>query len=172
VNGYISKWTSACLLVVVINLPQPVWAEFDGVIAQHCSPLGLLPAVVQGVIDTESGGHALAIGVQFQGVHRGYFPRDPAGARALLDRVLQDTDNVGIGLMQINWRAWKDRLHVSPQQLLDPAVNLRVGCRILQQALIRHGVQAGIGAYHSPTPWRQAAYGRRVQRAIRKGAGR
>jgi len=157
---------------LLINLSQPAWADLDGAMARHCAPLGLLPEVVRGVIATESGGHALAIGVQVGGVHRSYYPRDVADARALLARVLGVTDNVGIGLMQVNWRAWGKTLHLAPQALLEVDVNLQVGCRILQGAFIRHGVATGIGAYHSPTPWRQRAYARRVRRAIRQGGRR
>lgn len=152
-------------------LSSPVWANVHEAIQRHCVPLGLLPEVVRGVIDTESSGHALAIGVQVQGVHRSFFPPDMASAQTLLDTVLTLTDNVGIGLMQVNWRAWKDRLSLSPHELLEPEINLQVGCRILQQALLRHGVATGIGAYHSPTPWRRRAYARRVQRAIQKRGG-
>jgi hypothetical protein len=161
------------MLILSVTLTiSPVWANMQAVIERHCTPLGLLPEVVQGVIETESSGQALALGVQVRGVHRSYFPRDLVYAQALLDRLLAVTDNVGIGLMQVNWRAWKDRLDLLPHDLLDVDVNLRVGCHILQQALLRHGVKTGIGAYHSPTPWRQRAYSRRVQGAIGHRKGR
>ena len=160
------------MVCLMVCLSSPAWANMQAAIERHCTPLGLLPEVVQGVIETESSGHALALGVQVRGVHRSYFPRDLVYAQALLDRLLALTDNVGIGLMQVNWRAWKDRLDLLPHDLLDVDVNLRVGCRILQQALLRHGVKTGIGAYHSPTPWRQRAYSRRVERAIGHRKGR
>ncbi len=148
----------------------PVWADINEAIERHCAPLGLLSEVVRGVMETESAGHPLAIGVQYQGVHRGYFPCDEAYAHALLDTVLRFTNNVGIGLMQVNWAAWGETLAVelSPHDLLEPEINLMVGCRILQQELLRHGVESGIGAYHSPTPWRRQAYSHQVQAAIRK----
>ena len=160
------------MVCLMVCLSSPAWANMQAAIERHCAPLGLVPEVVRGVIETESSGHALALGVQVRGVHRSYFPRDLVYAQALLDRLLALTDNVGIGLMQVNWRAWKDRLDLLPHDLLDVDVNLRVGCRILQQALLRHGVKTGIGAYHSPTPWRQQAYSRRVQGAIGHRKGR
>ena len=152
--------------------PSLAGAGLDRAIARRCAPLGLIPAVVKGVIEVESGGHALAIGAQFRGVHRSYLPGDLAYARALLGMILTYTDNVGIGLMQVNWRAWGKTLAMPPEALLDPEVNLRVGCRILQQELLRHGVATGVGAYHSPTPWRRDAYSRRVRRAMGNRRGR
>ena len=152
--------------------PSLAGTGLDGAIERRCAPLGLLPEVVRGVIEVESGGHALAIGARFRGVHRSYLPGDLAYARALLGMILTYTDNVGIGLMQVNWRAWGKTLAMPPEALLDPEVNLRVGCRILQQELLRHGVATGVGAYHSPTPWRRDAYSRRVRRAIGNRRGR
>jgi hypothetical protein len=169
VNAWRSGWIGACLLAAA---PSLAGTGLDGAIARRCAPLGLLPEVVQGVIEVESGGQALAIGAQFRGAHRSYVPGDLAYARALLGMILRYTDNVGIGLMQVNWRAWGKTLKVSPEALFDPEVNLQVGCRILQQELLRHGAAVGVGAYHSPTPWRRDAYSRRVRRAIRQGGRR
>lgn len=158
-------------MLMIAFSTSPVWAAIDDAIERHCTSLGLVPALVRGVIETESRSNPLAIGVQYKGVHRGYFPQDRAYAQGLLGMVLKFTDNVGIGLMQINWAAWGKTLPLSPHDLLEPETNLRVGCQILRDELIRYGVETGIGAYHSPTPWRREGYARTVQQAIRKEMG-
>ena len=50
------------------------------------------------------------------------------------------TDDVDIGLMQINWRFWGPRSGVTSKgDLLDPRTNLAVGAAILKDALSRGG---------------------------------
>ena len=144
-------------------------AHLDALIERECRPLGVLPAIARGIIAVESNANPLALGVQFQGGHRSYYPTRKAYALALLDLLLSHTDNVGIGLMQINWRAWGQRLGVQPGALLEPGLNVRTGCRILRDELLRLGVSRGIGAYHSPTPARRRWYRAKVVEAIERG---
>lgn len=72
------------------------------------------------------------------------------------------TDNVDIGLGQVNYKSHKDKVS-SPEDLLDPEVNLRVASQILAEA--QHSTPdpvLGVGRYHSWTEWRARAYGRKV----------
>jgi soluble lytic murein transglycosylase-like protein len=86
-----------------------------------------------------------------------------AEAEAILDSSGEDVD---IGLMQINWRRWGKRLGVSKRQLLDPAINLLAGARILKHYLQRRGeLWDRIGSYHSGLPPERARYNRQVYAA-------
>ena len=69
-----------------------------------------------------------------------------------------------LGLMQIQ-RRWLAQLGVPLERAFDPEANVRLGARILRLALDRHGLRAGIEAYHGQ-PGRRctAAYRLRVLR--------
>jgi soluble lytic murein transglycosylase-like protein len=61
------------------------------------------------------------------------------------------TDDVDIGLMQINWRFWGPRSGMaSKQELLEPTKNLALGAAILRDSLNRGGsLWHRISNYHS-----------------------
>ena len=72
------------------------------------------------------------------------------------------TDNVDIGLGQVNYKSHKDKVQ-RPEDLLDPKINLMVASQILAEALSSTPDQElGVGRYHSWTEWRARAYGRKV----------
>ena len=113
----------------------------------------------------ESGGNPWALRV---GIGKGYsfYPTSRAEARRFLAVSLALTDHVDIGLMQINWRTWRESLRalgLNAYDLLDAQTNMRAGCRILAQALSGRGTfVARLGRYHSPRPERGRWYARRV----------
>lgn len=154
------------IMALMWMLPSQAYADLNALLERECRPQGVLPDIARGIIAVESNANPLALGVQFRGVHRSYYPQHKAYAQALLNLVLSHTDNVGIGLMQINWRAWGEKLDLKPSDLLEPGLNVRTGCRILRDELLRHGVTKGIGAYHSPTPARRRWYRSKVSEAI------
>lgn len=81
-------------------------------------------------------------------------------AKFVLDHVT--TDNVDIGLGQVNYHHHKDKVQ-SPEELLDPETNLKVASKILAHALSSTSdLELGVGRYHSWTEWRARAYGRQV----------
>jgi hypothetical protein len=72
------------------------------------------------------------------------------------------TDNVDIGLGQVNYKSHKDKVQ-RPEDLLDPKINLTVASKILAEALSSTpDAELGVGRYHSWTEWRARAYGRKV----------
>jgi len=81
------------------------------------------------------------------------------------------TENVDIGLGQVNYQSHKDKVH-RPEDLLDPKINLSVASRILAEAQSSTlDPVLGVGRYHSRTPWRARAYGKKVlaiYRALKK----
>jgi soluble lytic murein transglycosylase-like protein len=72
------------------------------------------------------------------------------------------TDNVDIGLGQVNYKSHRDKIH-RREDLLDPKTNLTVASQILAEALnSTPDPELGVGRYHSWTEWRARAYGRKV----------
>lgn len=130
---------------------------------EKCPRVGVLPEIALKIMRVESGCEPYAIGVQMQRLHRSYRNESSVVAASTLHAALRYTSNVGIGVMQVNWRAWGDRLGLSPKELLDPSVNVQAGCEILSAALRGEGLLLErIGRYHSSTPHLRDAYGQRV----------
>jgi len=114
-------------------------------------PLDLLVAVA----GTESGFHPLALNVK----GREIYCRSVAEAK----RILSTTDNVDIGLMQINWPFWGRRLGVSKYDLLDPRSNLLYGARILKEPLARGGnIWRRVSDYHAGSVTTRNRYNQKV----------
>ena len=68
---------------------------------------------------------------------------------------------IDVGLMQINGQHF-GKVN-SPEELLDPRINIKVASRILKKAMDSTSNKLiGIGRYHSFTEWRARAYGARV----------
>jgi soluble lytic murein transglycosylase-like protein len=130
--------------------------------AHLCAAQGVPSLLAAAVIHTESGGRPYALRIN-AGRGRSLYPRTRDEAIWLLRVIAPITRNIDIGLFQINVGIWGDRFQVTAEQLLDPATNLAVGCRILQRALRTQGpLWRRIGRYHSGNPGRQRAYAHRV----------
>ena len=162
---------SILLLCVLLALPAPALAGWCPRSQNMCGVRGLSSAVVEGIIAVESGGHPWALHV---GLGKGHalYPRSLGEARRFLAVALSLTRQVDIGLMQINWQTWgatARRFGLSPQDLLDPQTNLRMGCHILAAALSTSGsFEVRLGRYHSWRPRRGRWYARRVLAAARQ----
>ena len=163
---------SVLLLVATLSMTAPPsWAGWCPLSTRACGIEGLPSAVVEGIIVVESGGNPWALHV---GIGKGhaFYPRSVAQARRFLAVSLALTDNVDIGLMQINWRTWGESvraLGLDAYDLLDARTNMEMGCRILAQALSGRGsFLARLGRYHSRRPERGRWYARRVMAAARE----
>ena len=163
-------WLAVMLLLLT---GVPACADWCPLSSRACSVEGLPGSVVEGIIMVESGGHPWALRV---GIGKGYsfYPESRGEARRLLGVSLALTDNVDIGLMQINWRTWRESLRslgLGAYDLLDAQTNMKIGCRILAEVLSGRGTfQARLGRYHSPRPERGRWYARRVLAAAREVA--
>jgi soluble lytic murein transglycosylase-like protein len=154
-----SLWASVWVLVTTTVHA----ADVVHLAHERCPKVGVLPQIALKVMRVESGCEPYAIGVQMQRLHRSYLNESPVVAASMLQAALRYTSNVGIGVMQVNWRAWGDRLGLDPADLLNPALNIQAGCEILSEALGGDGtLLERIGRYHSSTPHLRDAYGRRV----------
>ena len=166
---------SVLLLVATLSMTvltvQSSWAGWCPLSTRACGIEGLPSAVVEGIIAVESGGNPWALHV---GIGKGYafYPRSAAQARRFLAVSLALTDNVDIGLMQINWRTWRESvraLGLDAYDLLDARTNMEMGCRVLTQALSGRGsFLERLGRYHSRRPERGRWYARRVMAAARE----
>ena len=158
-------------LLALLLAASTSWAGWCPLNRSACGIQGLPGSVVNGIIRVESGGHPWALRV---GIGKGYsfYPKSRVEARRLLAVSLALTDNVDIGLMQVNWRTWKGMvggLGRDAYDLLDAQTNMRIGCRILAEALSGRGTfLARLGRYHSLRPERGRWYARRVLAAARK----
>lgn len=77
------------------------------------------------------------------------------------------TDNVDIGLLQVNYRLWGEPLGLRKEDLLDSKVCVVTGAMILTYNLQRHrDPWVAIGRYHSGNKKRMKAYQTRVSRGL------
>ena len=165
-------WT-LCLTALFL-MPALSWAGWCPLSRSACGIEGLPSSVVEGIIVVESGGNPWALHV---GIGKGYafYPRSEAEAKRFLAVSLALTDNVDIGLMQINWRTWgKDilALGLMPYDLLGARTNMQIGCRILAEALSTRGTfEARLGRYHSRQRERGRWYAKKVLAAAREVEG-
>ena len=156
------------LLLMVPALSSAGWCPLS---TRACGVEGPPISVVEGIIQVESGGNPWALHV---GIGKGFafHPRDRHEARRFLAVALALTDNVDIGLMQVNWRTWRQdvlALGLTPYDLLGAETNMAVGCRILAEALSTRGsFEARLGRYHSRQRERGRWYAKRVLAAARE----
>ena len=96
---------TVALMTSLLTLPL-ARAGWCPLFRNACGIEGLPSSVVEGIIVVESGGNPWALRVN---VGKGYsfHPRSRGEARRFLAVALALTDNVDIGLMQINWRTWR-----------------------------------------------------------------
>ena len=158
-------------LVASLLMASTSWAGWCPLGRNACGIEGLPGSVVEGIIQVESGGHPWALQV---GIGEGYsfYPKTRAEAWRFLAVSLALTDNVDIGLMQVNWKTWGQSvrsLGLDAYDLLDGRINMKVGCRILAEVLSGRGTfLARLGRYHSFRPERGRWYARRVLAAARE----
>lgn len=146
------------LLVVFFLLAFPVngWGLSPDVFVRASSASGVPVELLLAVSHVESrfNPHALNI------AGRPFFPSSLSEAERILRR---SGDNVDIGLMQVNWGVWGRRLGYSKLELLDPAVNVLAGARILARSVqLRGDWWQGVGSYHSPRAEKQWDYIQKV----------
>lgn len=126
---------------------------------------GLPSLLVRAVMDVESSAHPWTVNV----AGRDHYPRESEEALRLVNSALAKGKSVDVGLMQIN-SYWVHKFQLSPDVVLDPAVNLTIGAWILAQELKRYGNNwKGIGSYHTPAsrnPVRAKKYAERVYKKM------
>lgn len=144
-----------------------------------CAPQ-VAPSTVQSIIDVESRGNWLAIGVN-RGDRLSRQPRDLAEAVAWARWLQSSGKNFDAGLMQINVKNWP-RLGLTAENVFDPCTNVKAGAAVLTENYMRaartHGpgqraLQAALSQYNTGSQTRGFANGYvgKVTRAASKRAG-
>lgn len=142
------------------SFPGPLWK-------QAAKTHGVDPVLLYSVALFESGRHGdknkvgpWPYALHFNQADVSIYALSAREARFVLAHV--STDNVDIGLGQVNYKSWKNKVQ-RPEDLLDPKINLTVASAILAEAMkSTPDPELGVGRYHSWTEWRARAYGRKV----------
>ena len=144
------------------GFPGPEWR-------QAAQKHGIDPRLLYAVAIRESGRNVgkdqvapWPYALHFNGSRVAFYAESRQEAEHLLKLALPITDNVDIGLAQVNWKSHKDKVK-SPQDLLDPKTNLEVASQILAEALTSTpDRELGVGRYNSWNEKKARRYGRDV----------
>lgn len=158
--------------VLPLILLLPGWSVADATVEsafeKAAAESGIPRVVLHAVACAESGRHADK-GVKgpwpwtlnIAGQLRHYGSRKAAEA-ALEEALALGITNIGIGLMQINWRLYHGRFE-GPSHALDPGHNLRVGARLLSAEWRPSGdLWVAIGRFHSLSASEASTFRRHV----------
>lgn len=155
------KFFALTVIFLLTSVPPAHAADvFDAACARYGVPKSLVLAIAQ----TESSLSPWTVNIAGKSFH----PRSREEALQLIHAAKARRLSHDIGLMQINnW--WLDRLGISPETALEPENNVMLGVWILAGEIRRHGYNwKAVGAYHSPTPARQAHYAYAVHKRYAK----
>jgi soluble lytic murein transglycosylase-like protein len=127
---------------------------------RYSIPAELLIAVAE----AESGLAPLAM----NRAGRPILPRSREEAEITLRRIGVESPTFDVGIMQVN-RWWFEKFGEPYEKGLDICFNIDFGARILSMAIKDHGFTwKAVGAYHSPTGWRQSVYAQRIFSRLEK----
>lgn len=128
-----------------------------------CGMWGAPPSLAMAIAKVESDFRPWAINIQGQS----YYMSNREGALALIKKAAAQRKSYDVGLMQIN-SYWLRKFNLNPADVLDPKINIILGCWIISEELKRYGMTwKAIGAYHTPVaknPDRARAYAIKVLR--------
>lgn len=99
-------------------------------------------------------------------IHSGgaFYPSTKAKAIKILKSSLAKTDNIDVGMAQINWHYHGHRVE-NIAELLDTRKNLEIAADILLEAMATTSDRTlGVGRYHTGNTARARIYGERVLR--------
>jgi soluble lytic murein transglycosylase-like protein len=150
-----------CLLLAAVLIAgmavSHAQEDYLQVIIRSARSVKIRPSLVLALIYVESRGKPTALDFNLpHGVSIPKFPPDiEAGLRELW---AMPTNNVDIGLMQVNYKYWGKELGLSKQDLLKPDVNIAAGSAILKNRVEKDGEYWGVGHYHSFTPDKAKLY--------------
>lgn len=133
---------------------------YDAPCKQYNVPKGLILAIAM----TESAQKPWTVNV----AGKGFKLESKAQALQVIYTAQKYGLSYDIGIMQINsW--WLKRLKITAEIAIEPHNNVKLGCYILAQEIKRYGFGwKAVGAYHSPTPWRQRQYAYKVAKYYNK----
>jgi hypothetical protein len=149
------------VVILILLIRIDCWALTPEVYMRAAAATGLPVELLLAISHVESGFNPHALNVS----GRSFFPSSHYEALGILKR---SSDNVDIGLMQVNWGFWGNRFGLSKFELLDPQLNVVAGAKILEHCVRVSGSWwKGVGLYHSPENLRQRDYIEKVWRSYR-----
>lgn len=86
-------------------------------------------------------------------VYGAYYPKNYEDAKRALKRYIGASKVTDIGIAQVNYR-WNGKYVSKPEDLLDVDTNIRVGAKVLCNAIKNSpdDIVLAIGSYHTPNP--------------------
>lgn len=153
-------------LFALIFCCWPFLANASDLFDEPCKRYGIPKKLVLAIAKTESSLDPWVINV----AGRDYRAKSREQALSIIHAAKARGLSHDMGIMQINdW--WLRKLNISPETALEPENNVTLGVWILAREIRRHGYNwKAVGAYHSPTPWRQQQYAHRVARHYKGSA--
>ena len=150
------------VVILILLIRIDCWALTPEVYMRAAAATGLPVELLLAISHVESGFNPHALNVS----GRSFFPSSHYEALGILKR---SSDNVDIGLMQVNWGFWGNRFGLSKFELLDPQLNVVAGAKILEHCVRVSGSWwKGVGLYHSQKYRRQRDYIEKVWRSYRR----
>ncbi len=149
------------IILLFLGIPTvSVAMEETDIFDAPCRRFGVPKRLVIAIAKTESSLKPWVVNV----AGKDHYPKTKQEALHIIHDAKARGLSHDIGIMQINnW--WLKKLHISSETALEPINNITLGVWILAQEIRRHGYNwKAVGAYHSPTLWRQQAYAKRVAR--------
>jgi hypothetical protein len=147
-------FSSCCLAATDDAHPLSPSACFQQAADRYTIPIELLISVAE----AESGLSQFAMNRAGKAI----LPRTREEAETILKHIASEHPTFDIGIMQVN-RWWFEKYDEPYEKGFDLCFNVDFGARILAMAIKDHGFTwKAVGAYHSPTEWRQNAYAQRI----------
>lgn len=155
------------ILIIFLSMAAPTLCtatELTDIFDAPCQQYGVPKRLVIAIAKTESSLKPWVVNV----AGKDHYPKTKQEALHIIHDAKARGLSHDIGIMQIN-NYWLKKLNISPETALEPKNNATLGVWILAQEIRRHGYNwTAVGAYHSPTPWRQQAYVQKVARNYMK----
>ena len=149
------------IVIVILLIRIDCWVLTPEVYLRAAAATGVPVELLLAISHVESDFQPYALNI----AGRSFFPSSRYEALGILKR---SSDNVDIGLMQVNWGLWGKRFDLSKFELLDPQLNVVAGAKILEYCIhISGSWRKGVGLYHSQKYLRQWDYIEKVWRSYR-----
>jgi hypothetical protein len=144
---------------------HPSYAESPSTCFQQAADRYTIPVeLLIAVAEAESGLAPLAMNRAGSAI----LPRTLEEAEFTLKQIGAERATFDVGIMQVN-RWWFEKYGEPYEKGLDICFNVDFGARIMSMAIKDHGFNwKAVGAYHSPTGWRQSAYAQRIFTRLEK----
>jgi hypothetical protein len=146
------------------SLEETIWermTKINDVLEYAASQVGITADLLAAVAWAESTMLPFAINVQGKPY---YFTSKDQALAALKDIATNDLD---IGLFQVNYRVWGEPLGIKKEDLLDARLCALIGAMILKYNLQLHrDPWVGIGKYHSKDSTRMKTYQAKVSKGL------